>query len=449
MKKFNKAIALFLAIVMTLGCLVGCSNSQKETTAAPTDADKTTEAPGTDAPTDAPEKDYKDTEFRIAWWGSDARHNATIALVEEFEKGFLNLKTEVEYAGYGDFFTTLSTQSTGNALPDVFQMDYSYISNYAESGLLLDLTEYVESGALDLSKANKEAIASGMIDGKLVGLVTGVNYTISTYNKEIADAAGVKLGDTPTMEEAIAAAKKVYDHCGSMIYPLEWRYFVRMYGEERWSDDGKAIAFSKDTLVKYMEFLADGVEYGYIFGAKDYDVLADMATAIGQGRIWFSMSSFSNSWASVNTGGKEMAMCAMPNIKEHGPVGFAKPNMFWCISADCENPDLAVEFLNYFVNNTTTYDICGTDRGLPISSEVADYVAKTATEDMKKVNEFAAILNNGNLAKIHAPEPAAEAEADKLIGAVLEEICYGKLARDQFEARAEQIIGQINGFLAN
>ena len=52
-----------------------------------------------------------------------------------------------QFSEWGDYWNKLATASAGNSLPDVIQMDYAYLDQYAKNNLLLDLTPYVEGGA--------------------------------------------------------------------------------------------------------------------------------------------------------------------------------------------------------------------------------------------------------------------------------------------------------------
>ena len=93
MKKFVRALALALAVLM-VAALAGCAKTPASS-AAPA-----SEAPSSAAPAESqkPDKDYKDTKFTVAWWGNDARNNATTQLIEEFEKAYPNLKIDVVFA---------------------------------------------------------------------------------------------------------------------------------------------------------------------------------------------------------------------------------------------------------------------------------------------------------------------------------------------------------------
>ena len=52
-------------------------------------------------------------ELRVAWWGSQDRHNRTIKAIELFQKKYPNIKVTYEFAGWGDYWTKMTTQAAG------------------------------------------------------------------------------------------------------------------------------------------------------------------------------------------------------------------------------------------------------------------------------------------------------------------------------------------------
>ena len=66
-------------------------------------------------------------ELRIAWWGSQDRHDRTIAAIELYEEENPNVTIVYEFSGWDDHWTKMSTQAAGNNLPDIMQQDYSRI----------------------------------------------------------------------------------------------------------------------------------------------------------------------------------------------------------------------------------------------------------------------------------------------------------------------------------
>src|SRR5262245_42648905 len=70
-------------------------------------------------------------ELRVAWWGSQDRHNRTIKAIELFQKKYPNIKVTYEFAGWADYWTKMTTQAAGRNLPDVMQQDYAYITEWS------------------------------------------------------------------------------------------------------------------------------------------------------------------------------------------------------------------------------------------------------------------------------------------------------------------------------
>ena len=88
-------------------------------------------------------------ELRVAWWGSQDRHNRTIKAIELFQKKYPQIKVTYEFAGWGDYWTKMTTQAAGRNLPDVMQQDYAYITEWSSRGLIAPLDDYVKSGTID------------------------------------------------------------------------------------------------------------------------------------------------------------------------------------------------------------------------------------------------------------------------------------------------------------
>ena len=65
----------------------------------------------------------KGVDLRIAWWGSQDRHDRTIKVIDMYMKKNPNVKISYEFAGFADHLTKMTTQAAGNSLPDIMQQD--------------------------------------------------------------------------------------------------------------------------------------------------------------------------------------------------------------------------------------------------------------------------------------------------------------------------------------
>ena len=133
----KKKIALLMACTMAAASLAGCGggNSAKETTAAAAPAGTTAAAAGETTAAAAPAGDVAMTMF---WWGNQVRNERTQAALDLYSETN-GVKLDGQFAEWSDYWNKLATSAAGHAMPDVVQMDYMYLDQYAKSGLLVDL----------------------------------------------------------------------------------------------------------------------------------------------------------------------------------------------------------------------------------------------------------------------------------------------------------------------
>src|SRR5262245_39916212 len=91
-----------------------------------------------------PAKAQTAVELRVAWWGSQVRHDATIKVIEMFQQKNPNIKITFEFASFNEYRTKLTTQAAGSNLPDVMQMDYAWLTEWQSKNLLLPLDDFVK-----------------------------------------------------------------------------------------------------------------------------------------------------------------------------------------------------------------------------------------------------------------------------------------------------------------
>ena len=165
----------------------------------------------------APEK----VTLRLAWWGNPTRDERTIKVAQMYMAKNPNVTIQTETTGWAGYWDKLATQAAANDLPDVIQQDYSYITQYAQKNLLMDLTPYVKSNKINLKKVDENFISGGRVDGKLYGINLGTNAWSIIYDPAVLKQAGVsapKPGWTWADFEKMAI--KIYQKTGVQTIPL-------------------------------------------------------------------------------------------------------------------------------------------------------------------------------------------------------------------------------------
>ena len=104
-----------------------------------------------------------EVEIGFGWWGNQVRDEVTKAATDYFTENYPNITFNLNTQSWNNYWALMSTYAANNDLPDLMQQDYAYIEQWVEAGDLLDLTPYVESGALDLSKVPQNIIDTGKV----------------------------------------------------------------------------------------------------------------------------------------------------------------------------------------------------------------------------------------------------------------------------------------------
>jgi len=393
------------------------------------------------------------TTLTILWWGSQTRHDLTVKLIEKFEELNPDIDVVMDYSDWGGYWTKLSAQVAGGQTPDVFQMDYAYLSQYAENGVLAELDSYIADGTLDLSKVSESVISSGQVNGKTYAISTGSNAPVMLYRKDLVEQAGVELPMNPTMSEYIAVAKAVYEATGMRdIYISEasahtLRFRLRNYGLNLYNDDASALGFDDPKYIVDMWQMALDAQnegWGLLPGEGTAATAFDSMVTDG----WSRMQNSNELQAYRDATGKDISMVMVPNTDDAtAPAGFLKPAMFWCVGADSKVKDAAIRYINFFTNATECYDIVGIERAIPISSDIREYVTPKLDEVSQEVSDFIDFVSQpGMVAPLMNADPAAHSDVTDLLGQYTEQVRYGMI--DDLESTARQFMDEANAILA-
>ena len=246
MKKFLRMVSLGLATVMAVG-LTACGGGSKSS----------------------------DGTITMQIWDT-AQRDGMQALADAYHEQNPDVTVEIQVTSWDEYWTKLEASATSNTLPDVFWMHTNYILQYADNGMLADLTDlYADESATyytdhysDVSISN----ASGS-DGKIYGVPKDKDTVGLVYNKEMFDAANVAYPDeTWTWDTLVEASQAIYDATGKYGYmayaddQLGYWNFVYQNGGYILNEDKTAAGFDVPETIEAMKF--------YI-GLQSYDWCPD------------------------------------------------------------------------------------------------------------------------------------------------------------------------------
>lgn len=436
----KKKLALLLAGMMAVSALTGCGNGSSAasaTTAANTSAADT----AADTAAAAQDGASSDTVNLIMyWWGNQVRNERTQAALDKYSELNPGVVIEGQFAEWSDYWNKLATMSAGNSIPDVVQMDYMYLDQYARSGLLLDLNPYIEDGLLDVSNISENTMASGTIDGGVYAICAGINSPALIYNKTLTDSIGLTVKDNMTMDEFFSMCQEVYEKTGvktNISYGVVnsySEYFMRSFDIVPFGD--KKMNGTAEDWVPFFEQYVKGLDEGWLI---DPSVFAEIALgSIEQMPMVYGTSPATQSWcefsnsnqltAAINAApeGMELAITTWP---AYDPVksGYLKSGQFFSIGAHTQNPEEAVKVLNFMINSMEANDILLGERGVPAPSNVAEELAPKLSDIDQTVIAFINDVVTPNCSPINPPQPDGASEVYDLLNRTVEKVCYREL----------------------
>ena len=130
----------------------------------------------------------KDTgPLRIMWWGSQARHDRTLRVLDMLKEK-TGIKFEAEFYGFDDYISKLNILIAANDAPDLMQMGGNF-PTYIDH--IEFLNKYLKDGTIDISNTDESFIGITTLEGNTIGLSSGTNAPAIAYDPALFEKAGV------------------------------------------------------------------------------------------------------------------------------------------------------------------------------------------------------------------------------------------------------------------
>ncbi len=318
------------------------------------------------------------TTISFAWWGGDARHEATQNAVNAYMAANPNVTITTDYGAWTGWEEKVSTALYAGTAADINQANWSWLTNYnADGKTFLDLNAYSDS--IDLTQFDQSALDTCTVDGKLYGLPVAVTGRIFYWNTDTFTKAGI---DFPKSYADLLAAGEVFKtKLGDDYYPLVMGEYDRMifmvyyleskYGKA-WIENGE-LQYGVDEIAEVLNVFKD-LEAAHVIPSIK-TILGDGAESLDKNPKWTdgryagilewdsSASKFQKALANPDafTVGEYFADLG----EYHG--GFTKVSMVFAISATAKDPTACAKFLNYLLNEKEGVELLNSQRGIPCS----------------------------------------------------------------------------------
>ncbi|WP_329289381.1 ABC transporter substrate-binding protein [Streptomyces pseudovenezuelae] len=336
--------------------------------------------------------------LRYTWWGNPDRAERTEQAVALFEKQHPDISVQTSFSGYDAYKQKLAVQASGGDAPDVMQLDYRQIDQYASGGVLLDLAK--QKTVLRTAEIDSGLLATGRVDGVQYAIPQGRGTETVVYDVKTWKDSGVPLPRAGwTWSQWAASVRELADKAGKpgATDPGQsedaFEVWLRGRGKALYTRSGE-LGFTADDLARWWTF-TDGLRReGAVSPAEQTTQLDGSVenTPLGRGKAvsdtnWDAPSS--GYLAIVPTG---IALAPMPSGSDGTPGQYFKPSMFLGVSAHTGHAKEAAQLVDFLLNDPGAAKILGATRGIPVNETIRTDTAPLLKDFDKTVADYQASL---------------------------------------------------------
>jgi multiple sugar transport system substrate-binding protein len=384
--------------------------------------------------------------MRMTWWGGAERARRTRAALDDWQRLNPAAQVDSETVGWGDYWTRLATQVAGGNAPDVIQMDYRYIHEYARRRALRALDDMMPE-PLDIRDFGAANIETGKVDGRVFGVSMGVNSTAMIYDTTVferlriapptARTTWAQFAETATAVARGAARRGFFGtEDGGMAEPL-LEVFVRGRGRTLYGEDGK-LGFTRDDIAEWFDYW-DKLRRANVATPGDVQALYRQTPetsmlVTNRAPIVFSHSNLLIAHQGLTQ--NKLGMTAYP--RGDRPGQYLKPSMLLSLSATAVNPREAARLIGFLSVAPEAGEHLGVERGVPPSAARREALARTVPEgDRIQIAYIAAIADA--VSPLPPPPPRGAGEVANLLRRTNEKVAFGQL---RVPAAAEEFMNE-------
>ena len=390
------------------------------------------------------------TRLRMTWWGGSDRVRRTRAALEAYQRRY-GTQIDSESMGGVDYWARLATQTAAGNAPDLIQLDYRVLAEYARRNALKPLDEFMPD-PLNLSEFGPTYTDHGKVDGRVFGVSMGVNSTALFYNKSALERLRIAPPDHTTTWDQFAemcvnitrsaGRRGFFGTTDGCAFESALDVFVRQRGKTMYTPDGR-LGFARDDIAAWFDFWerlrrSGGAVPGELQASYRNTPETDMVTTNHAVFTW-QHSNLIVGWQAVNR--DRLGMTMHPQGERFGH--YYKPSMLLGMAATSQAPREAARVMYFLMNDPEAVEVLGVDRGVPPSAAMRTLLTDKLDELGRMQIEYLALLRDRN-SPLPPPPPRGAGEIEQMLRRSWESMSVGGArvpqAADQFMADAQRTL---------
>lgn len=402
--------------------------------------------------------------LRMAWWGSQTRHDITTQVINMYMEEHPNVTIEYEFYSFDDYFTKLKTLVASDQVWDIFQLGGNF-PMYMDK--IYYLNEFIDSGVVDVSDIPEAYLQITQdTEGNQIGLSNGLNTYGIAYDVDMFKEAGVDLPtENWTWDDYADAAMKIKEatgHFGSSGFTSSefiagCSTYIGQQGKvgqySFFNLDLTGMGFDDPSMLEgYIQMRADLIKAGASPDAgaemEITNIENDFLVTGEAGMTWVAVNQFPTIYDVCAAEGRTLALAPLPRVTADGPSGAViQSSQMLCVSQDSEHKEAAAAFISWFQNSTECNNILRGERGIPINNTVRDALKADLTEGQQIMYDFVDLVGTFEVPeKINVLSPDGQDMVVDLYRNYIQQVATGDItakeaAQKTYEA-AEAIFQQ-------
>lgn len=446
----KKNIQFLLGILLSLTIVLSACSSQSQQT----------KTENTDTKTNTEEKKEEKAEttkpktpvtLTVSWWGTDTRHAALQKAIERFMQTYDWIKVESTFSGWDGYHDKLTVQlSTGNA-PDLFAFGRGFAQQYGAGDTLINYSDY--SAALPYFSEIEANLKNPYqtVNGRVIGLSTGISSLAVIYNKKHFDAAGVKyptdseswISLSEKWQKVHAALPEVYGDNGWMYMPDIFPLMMKQLGHEIYdvSVEPAKVTIDFDAANKIWSWNEALWENGTI-ARESSDTIGFEA-----GNLASALSASSAIPNTKNQTEDPLGFAVLPKTFDGSGKKIANPPVpggLWGIPSSSKHIDEALMLLNFLQTDPEAVKAIGIELGVPSVPSSLKLLQSTLAEGSLEYEMLDLVQRSqADIDEIWSlPMPKGYAQALEAYQVEMERYIFHDIDKDTFIKNAQEVMNQ-------
>ncbi len=326
-------------------------------------------------------------EFWYAWTGAIEENNQEkAATFNETIGKDLGIIVEAYYQGdYYDTHSKLQAAYRAGEAPAVSVMEIASTRQFAESGVIKDLSALIEQDSVDMDDFYSGLLENCEVNDSYYAVPFLRSTPIMYYNVDLFEAAGLGSEGPKTWDEMAEYSQIINTElgvAGMSVAAYDWTFeaFMFEHGTSILNEEETATNLNSEEGKEIVTFFKDLSDSGYIdLYASSGGEQINVAQANQTTAMWFgSTGSLAGNKAIADEAGYELGTCFIPEAEQYGvPTGGC--NLVMTSNLSAEEEAAAWEFIKW---------ITETEQAISNSMETGYVMTRKSCLDSQEVTTY-------------------------------------------------------------